>query len=107
MVSVKMISKFTILVADIRNTEKIYGPSNSSLNGKSTRRKPRPVIKDDIQITIQIYQNNLKQYLCIGIVYIYDISIIVSTDIQVKYRSIIHIISQTEEEFSIDLEKYF
>ena len=58
MVSRKMVSYFPISVADIINAEKIYGPSMESIKGKSTRIKPRPIIKDDIKITSEIYESN-------------------------------------------------
>ena len=51
MVSTNMISKFTISVAYIINSEKIFGPSTASIKGKSTRINPIPVINDNIQIT--------------------------------------------------------
>ena len=60
MVSTSMISKCPISVADIRNSENIHGPLILSLKGKSTRRKPRLLIKDDIHIPSKIYKNNSK-----------------------------------------------
>ena len=58
MFSTNMISNFPISVSDISNAENIYGPYMESLKGKSTRSKPRPVIKDEIQILSEIYKNN-------------------------------------------------
>ena len=50
-------------------------------------------------------KNNLNIELCIEVVCINGIAFIVSIDRQVKYRSIIHITSQNEEEFSKGLDK--
>ena len=49
-VSTNMISNSPISVADIINDKKTYGPLMESLKGNSIRIKPRPVIKNDIQI---------------------------------------------------------
>ena len=71
MVSTNMISNCTISVSDINNDKNIYELSMESLKGKPTRIKPRPVIKDDIWITFEIYNNNnLSIELCIDIIYI-------------------------------------
>ena len=48
LVSTNMVSNFPISVADIINAENIYQTSTEILKGMSSRRKPRPVIKDDI-----------------------------------------------------------
>ena len=57
-------------MVDIRNDERIYGPSMSILKGKSKRIKPRPVMNDKIQIPRKIYKNNSIIKLCIDVVYI-------------------------------------
>ena len=54
MVSNKMISNCPISVEDMSNFEEIYGPPMESIKVKSTRIKPTPVKKDDIQIKIEI-----------------------------------------------------
>ena len=53
-VSINIISNCPISVAYIINDGYIHGPSMASLKGKSTTRKPRPVIKYDIQNTSKI-----------------------------------------------------
>ena len=58
MASTKIISNFPISVAYQINSENIYWPSMASLKGKPTRGKPRPVIKNDTKIPIEIYRNN-------------------------------------------------
>ena len=78
------------------NTESIYEPSMGCLKVKPTRFKPRPVINDDIQIPSDIYKKNSNISLGSDVIYINGIAFMVSIDIQVKYRSIIHITSQNE-----------
>ena len=70
----------------------------ASLKRKSKINKPRPLIKDDIPIPSKIYKNNSNIDLCIGVFYTNGVAFLVFIDIQVKYRSIIHIISHYEEE---------
>ena len=58
MVSTNMIPNFPIPVADISNAAEIYEPYIACLKVKSTRSKPRLLIKHDIQIPIKIYKKN-------------------------------------------------
>ena len=58
MVSTNIISKCPMEVADRINAENMYGPLMEGLKGKSTRIKPRPVIKYGIKIPSKIYKNN-------------------------------------------------
>ena len=58
MVSTNIISNCPISVAYIINAENMYGPLIASLKVKSTRIKPSPVIKCDIQIPSNICKNN-------------------------------------------------
>ena len=93
-----MISNYPISVADTSNVEKIYGTYMASIKGKLTSSNPSPVIKDGICIPSKIYKNNSNIDLCIGVFYTNGVAFLVFIDIQVKYRSIIHIISHYEEE---------
>ena len=77
-VSINMISKCPISVADISYYENIYGSSMASLKGNSTRNKPRPVVKDYIQISSRIYKNNSNIDLYIDAVYIHGVLFLVS-----------------------------
>ena len=108
MVSINIISNYQISVADISNAENIYGPLMEIIKGKSTGIKPRPLIKDVIQVPSKIYKNITNIELCIDVLYITGVAFMVSIERQVKYRSIIHITSQNEGIYIlIILTKYF
>ena len=79
-VSTNIISNFPISVADISNAEKIYVPSVAIIKDNSTRRNPRPVIKDDIKIPICIYKNNSNIWLFIDALFINGVAFLVSID---------------------------
>ena len=49
-VRMNAISNCPITVEDINIAEKVYGPDIGSLKGKTTRIKPKPVVRDYIEI---------------------------------------------------------
>ena len=106
-VPTRIISNFPILVTYISNSKNIYGPLMSILKVNFTRRKPRLVIKDCTQISSAIYKKNSKIELLIDAIYINGIVFLISIDRQLKYISIIHIVTQNEEHFSSVLTKSF
>lgn len=71
----------------------------ASLKGKSIRSKPKPVIRDDIEIPDEIYTNNSNLDLWIDVIYINSLEFLVSIDKQIKYRAIIHVRDQDAAEF--------
>ena len=105
MISTNMISNCPINIKDVDNAEKIFGRSMASLKGKSTRSKPKPVIRDDIQIPEEIYNKNSNLDLCIDVIYINRVAFLVSIDKQIKYRSIIHVKDQDTPEFFKSLDQ--
>ena len=91
-VSTNTISNCPISLEYINIAENMYGLLMASIKGNSTRRNPRPAIKDDIQITSKIYKNNSIIKLWTDIVYINGVVFLVSIDRKLKYRSIIQTI---------------
>ena len=45
-----MIKNCPVTQEDVDVAQKIFGPAISTLKGKSTRKNPKPVINDNIQI---------------------------------------------------------
>jgi hypothetical protein len=59
-----------VTVEDVNISEKIFGPDMSSLKGKSTRRKPKPMRSDLIEIPKEIIMKHHDIDLCMDAMYI-------------------------------------
>ena len=55
---------------DIKVWEKIYGESVPALKGKSTRKKPKPVVDDYIEIPKQLIEAHKGVILFADVIYI-------------------------------------
>ncbi len=65
-----IIKNCPVTVDDINIAEKIFGPDVSSLKGKSTRQKPKPVREDLIEIPKELISQHHNIELCMDTMYI-------------------------------------
>ena len=73
---------------DIELAEKIFGPDVSTLKGKSTRKKPNPVVDDYIEVPDELKLAQKQIELCIDIMYIQEQMFFVTISKNIKYITI-------------------
>jgi hypothetical protein len=99
-----------VTTVDVDIAEKIFGPSLSSLKGKSTRSKPKPVKQDLIEIPKEILESHKELELCMDTIFINKQGFLTTIDRSIKYRSVVPIEDKKIEEYhrAIDvvLRKY-
>ena len=79
--------------------DKIYGPDISSLKGKSTRRKPKPVKKDTIEIPKELITKNHDIDLCIDTMFMNECGMLTAIDKTVKFRSLVPMNTKQNKEY--------
>jgi hypothetical protein len=85
-----VIQNCPVTVEDVNISEKIFGPDMSSLKVKSTRRKPKPVRSDLIEIPKEIITKHHDIDLCMGAMYLNECGIMLTTiDRAIKFRSLV------------------
>jgi hypothetical protein len=84
-----MIQNCPVTVEDVDISEKIFGPDMSSLKGKSTRQKPKPVRSDLIEIQKEIITKHHNNDLCMDAMYVNESGMLTAIDRMVKFRNLV------------------
>jgi hypothetical protein len=78
-----------VTVEDVNISEKIFGPDMSNLKGKSTRRKPKPVRSDLIEIPKEIITKHHDIDLCMDAMYVNECGMLTAIDQTIKFQSLV------------------
>ena len=76
-------------VEDVNISEKIFGPDMGTLKGKTTRRKPKPVKTDTVEIPPEIKEKHSAVTLCMDLMYVNGMPMFTSIDKTIRYRSVV------------------
>jgi hypothetical protein len=78
-----------VTVEDVNISEKIFGPDTSSQKGKSTRRKPKPVRSNLIEIPKEIITKHHDIDLCMDAMYVNECGMLTAIDGTIKFQSLV------------------
>jgi hypothetical protein len=84
-----VIQNCPVTVENVNISEKIFGPYMSSLKGKSTRRKPKPVRSDLIEIPNEIITKHHNIDLCMDAMYMNECGMLTAIDRTIMFRSLV------------------
>ena len=93
------IANCPITLDDVDITEKIYGPDVASLKGKTTRRKPAPVVNDQVQIPQELVDKHKDIVLCMDVIFVNQIPFLVTISKNLKYRTATLLSARTTESY--------
>jgi hypothetical protein len=85
--------------------EKIFGPVVSSLKGKLTRRRPKPVRKDLIEIPKELIMKHHNIKLCMDTMYVNKCGMLTAIDQTIKYQSLVPVETRQHEEYFCALDE--
>ena len=94
-----MIKNCPVTSKDVQIAEEIFGPSVSSLKGKSTRRAPKPVISDWIEIPKELILKHHEIELCMDTMFVNDVGMLTAIDRTIRFRSVVPIDSKKYTEY--------
>ncbi len=84
-----VIKNCPVTTEDVNIAEKIFGKDISSLKGKSTRRKPKPVRADLIEIPKELIEKHHEVELCMDTMYVNECGMLTAIDKSLKFRSLV------------------
>jgi hypothetical protein len=84
-----VIQNCPVTVEDSNISEKIFGPDMSSLKGKSTRRKPKPVRSNLIEIPKEIITKRHDINLCMDGMDVNECGMLTTIGQTIKFRSLV------------------
>jgi hypothetical protein len=94
-----VIQNFPVTVEDVNISEKIFGPDMSSLKGKSTRRKPKPVRSNLIEITKEIITKHHDIDLCMDDMDVNECGMLTAIDRTIKFQSLVPMNTKQHAEY--------
>ena len=96
-IAMNAIANLPIKTEDVDIAEKIFGPDLGILKGKTTRRKPVPVVSDQISIPKELYTTRDAVDLCIDIMYVNEHPYMTTISRALYYRTALPLPSRTSD----------
>jgi hypothetical protein len=92
-------------VEDVNISEKIFGPDISSLKGKLTRQKPKPVRQDVVEISKELITKHHDIELCMDTMYVNECGMLTLIDWTIKFRSLVPMNIKQHDEYCRALDQ--
>ena len=85
--SMNAIANVPVTTSDVDLAERIFGPDLGTLKGKTTRRKPLPMVSDQIAIPPELYEKRSELELCMDIMFVNEVPYMTSITRALYYRT--------------------
>ncbi len=97
-VQANMIKNCPVTMEDIKIAEQICSPAVNVLKGKTTRKKPAPVVNDCIEVPKSLWMKHQGVELCADLMFVQGVIFLVTVSKHIKFVTVRCIPSKTIEE---------
>ena len=101
------IANCPITLNDVDITEQIHGPNVASLKGKTTRRKPAPVVSDQVNIPPELVERHENMVLCLDTIFVNQMPFMVTVSKNMKCLTANHLKLRTRQSCHRAMDKVF
>ena len=106
-ITTNAIKNVPVTVKDIDLAEQIFGPDLGTLKGKTTRRKPLPMVTDQVAIPPELYEAQQNVDLGIDVMYVNELPYFTSISKRIMYRTAQFIPSRTAASLYSSIDTVF
>jgi hypothetical protein len=107
MLRMNVINNNPVTTDDIKIAKKIFGPDIGALKGKTTRRKPAPVVNDQIEIPQELISAQRKVTLCIDAMEVNGMVFLTTISKNLYYCTAQHVSHKTSAAYQEALSDVF
>ena len=102
-----IIKNCPVTVEDVTNAEKIFGKDIGSLKGKTTRKTPKVVKSDEVEIPPEIKSQVKFVTICMDLMFVNGMPMFTSIDTTKRYRTLVALDNRSSTELYKALDKTF
>jgi len=106
MIRQNIIQDCPVTAKDVDVAEAIFGPDIGTLKGRTTRRTPKVVREDDIEVPKEITDKYDDLIHCMDIMYVNGMPMMTGIDKTIRYRGLIPLENRTADELYRGLDKF-
>jgi hypothetical protein len=106
-ITTNSIKNVPITVKDIDLAEQIFGPDLGTLKGKTTRRKPLPMVTDQVALPPELYDAQQDVDLCVDVMFVNELPYFTSISRRIMYRTAQFMQSRTVDSLQSSIDTVF
>ena len=99
------IANVPVTTQDVDLAERVFGPDLGTVKGKTTRRRPMPIVNDQIAIPPELYERRSELELCIDIMFVNEMPFLTTITRALYYRTALFLPTRKHQDLYTSLDE--